>query len=166
MDDFDIFACYRGLWKTELEKWNAVRQGIIHRDGSNENCMKLQINASDKDATNKGDDATAKAYGNEFIIPLNFEMLDSAMPYYQSGLGNRLCYEITFNVYDRVLTSSAPKPDAKYKITDVSLEYEIVYQPDLVRLIAMKYQSMALPYNRILRDRFQCISHIRHGLVI
>ena len=26
---FDIFACYRNLWKTKSEKINAVRQGII-----------------------------------------------------------------------------------------------------------------------------------------
>ena len=24
VDDFDIFVCYRDLWKTESEKWNAV----------------------------------------------------------------------------------------------------------------------------------------------
>ena len=29
IDDFDIFACYRDLWKTASEKNNAVRQGII-----------------------------------------------------------------------------------------------------------------------------------------
>ena len=29
VDDFDVFSCYRDLWKTESEKWNAVRQGII-----------------------------------------------------------------------------------------------------------------------------------------
>ena len=29
-------------------------------------------------------------------------MLDSAAPYYQAGLGNRLCYELTFNDYNRV----------------------------------------------------------------
>ena len=32
-DDFDIFSCYRDLWKTKPEKWNAVRQGIISKDG-------------------------------------------------------------------------------------------------------------------------------------
>ena len=42
---------------------------------------------------------------------------------------------------------------AKYKIADVSLEDEIVTQPDLARHIMMEYQSMALPYDRILRDR-------------
>ena len=72
---------------------------------------------------------TTDAYGNKFIIPLDFEMLDSAAPYYQAGLKNRLCYELTFNDYNRVTKSgvSSPKvPDAKYKITDISLEYEII----------------------------------------
>ena len=64
---------------------------------------------------------------------LDFEMLDSLAPYYQAGLGNRLCYEITFNDYNQVINSSVASPDAKYKITDVSLEYEIVTQPDLAR---------------------------------
>ena len=44
-------------------------------------------------------------------------------------------------------------PDAKYKITDISLEYEIVTQPDLARSIRSEYQSRALLYDRILRHR-------------
>ena len=82
-------------------------------------------------------------------------MLDSAAPYYQAGLRNRLCYEITFNDYNRVIKSTvSPKfPDAKYKITDISLEYEIVTQPDLTRSIRSEYQHMALLYDRILRHR-------------
>ena len=83
-------------------------------------------------------------------------MLDSAAPYYQAGLGNRLCYKITFNNYNRVTKSgvSSPKvPDAMYKITDISSEYEIVTQPDLARSIRSEYQHMALLYDRILRHR-------------
>ena len=33
VDDFDVFAYYQDLWKTELEKHNAVRQGIIQSHG-------------------------------------------------------------------------------------------------------------------------------------
>ena len=155
IDDFDLLACYLGLWKTKSEKINAIRQGIISIDGCTENCIKLRINAGNKDATNAQDKAIADAYGNKFIIPLDFEMLDSAAPYYQAGLGNRLCYELTFNDYNRVIKSAiSPKvPDAKYKITDISLEYEIATQPDLVRSIRSEYQSMALLYDRILRHR-------------
>ena len=156
VDDFDVFACYQDLWKTKSEKRNAVRQGIISNDGCTENCIKLRINAGDKNASNAQDKATADFYGNKFKNPLDFEMLDSAAPYYQAGLGNRLCYELTFNDYNRVTKSgvSSPKvPDAKYKITDISLEYEITTQPNLVRSIRSEYQHMALLFDRILRHR-------------
>ena len=43
--------------------------------------------------------------------------------------------------------------DAKYKITDISLEYEIATQPDLARSVRSEYQHMALLYDRILRHR-------------
>ena len=143
------------LQKAESEKQNSVRQGIIYGGGSTENCMKLRINA-DKGDSNPKNRAIPDAYRNKFIIPLDFEMLDSAMPYYQSGLGNRLCYKITFNDYNRVIKSPTPLtspkvPDAKYKISDISLEYEIVTQPDLTSRIAMEYQRMVLPYDRVIR---------------
>ena len=80
-------------------------------------------------------------------------MLDSSAPYYQAGLGNRLCYEITFNDYNQVINSAAAAPDAKYEISNISSEYEIVTQPDLARSITDEYQSMALLYDRILRHR-------------
>ena len=38
MDDFDVFACYRDLWKTKSEKRNAIHQGIISNDG----CMEIK----------------------------------------------------------------------------------------------------------------------------
>ena len=101
--------------------------------------MKLRINAGDKNTTNSKDNAIATTYGNKFIIPLDFEMLDSAMPYYQVGLRNRLSYELMFNDYNRVMKSS--KTDAMYKITDISLEYDIVTQPDLARFIKAEYEK-------------------------
>ena len=155
IEDFDIFACCQDLWKTKSEKRNAIQQGIISTDGCMENCINLRINADDKNAGVARDKAIADAYGNKFIIPLDFEMLDSAAPYYQAGLGNRLCYKLTFNDYNRAIKSavSPTVPDAKYKITDISLEYEIVTQPDLARTIRSEYQHMALLYDRILRHR-------------
>ena len=115
------------------------------------NCIKLRINAGNKDATSVQDKNIADAYGNKFIIPLDFEMLDSAAPYYQAGIENRLYYEITFNDYNRLIKSS--KTYATYKITDISLEYEIVTQTNLSRPIRSEYQSMALLYDRVLRHR-------------
>ena len=141
VNDYDVLACYRDLWKTKSEKKNAIWQGIFSGGSCTTNSIRLRINAGNKDATNAQDKAIADAYGNKFIIPLDFEMLDSAAPYYQAGLQNRLCYELTFNDYNRVIKSPiSPKvSDAKYKITDISLEYEITTQPDLERSIMSEY---------------------------
>ena len=117
------------------------------------NCMKLRINAEDKSALATQDKAIADAYGNKFLIPLNFEMLDSSAPCYQAGLRNRLCYEITFSDYNGVVSSPVASPDATYRITDISLEYEIITQPDLARSIKAEYDEMVLYYDRILRHR-------------
>ena len=153
IDYFDIFACYRDLWKTKLEKKKGIRQGIISNDGCTENCIKLKINAGDKSTSNKKDNAFAEAYGNKFLIPLDFEMLDSSAPYYQVGLRNRSCYQITFNDYNRVIKSAVASPDAKYVISNISLEYEIVTQSILAKHISDEYHNMALLYDRILRHR-------------
>ena len=152
IDNFDIFACYQDLWKTKSEKRNAVRQGIVSSGSCTNNCIKLRINVGDKSTGVVQDNAIANTYGNKFIIPLDFEMLDSSA---SAGLENRLCYEITFNDYNPVIKSTVSPnvPDTKYKITDISLEYEIVTQPDLVRSIRSEYQSMVLYYDRILRHR-------------
>ena len=71
----------------------------------------MQINTSDKSTGNKRDKAIADTYENKFVIPLDFEMLHSSIPYYQAGLGNRLCYEITFNDYNQVIKSTVASPD-------------------------------------------------------
>ena len=133
IDYFDVFACYLDLWKTKSEKQNAVRQGIISDDGCTSNSIKLRINAKDKNTSIAQDVAIVSVYGNNFIIPLAFEMLDSSIPCYQSGLRNLLCYEITFNNCGRVIASTEASPDANYNISDMSLEYEIVTRPDLAK---------------------------------
>ena len=61
IDNFDVFACYRDLWKTKSEKRNAIREGIISNDGCMENCIKLRINAGDKSTGNAQDKAIADA---------------------------------------------------------------------------------------------------------
>ena len=120
VDDFDVFACYRDLWKTKSEKKNVIRQGIISSGGCTNNCIKLRINAGDKSTSNAQDKAIADANRNKFIIPLDFEMLDSAAPYYQAGLWNKLCYELTFNDYNRVIKSGVSSP--KFQMPCIRLQ--------------------------------------------
>ena len=51
------------------------------------------------------------------------------------------------------MVSSPKSPDAKYEISNISSEYEVVTQPTLARSITDEYQNMALLYDRVIRDR-------------
>ena len=62
LDNFNLFACYRDLWKTDSEKRDAVRQGKIRCDGCTVNCMKLRVNAKDKIEGNAQDKAVADTW--------------------------------------------------------------------------------------------------------
>ena len=58
-----------------------------------------------------------------------------------------------FSDYSQVIKSTVASPDAKYKITDISLEYEIFTQPILTKYISDEYQNMALLYDGVFRHR-------------
>ena len=92
-------------------------------------------------------------YGNRFYIPLDFELLESHMPFHQSSFSDRLEYELTFNSYNRVIEATND-PNASYKIENISLEFDMVTVPDLARQIRNQYRSkVVILYERVLRHR-------------
>ena len=152
IDDSDTLDCYYDLWMSGKERQNAVFQGIVTGSvkGQRENAIKHRINAGDK-ADDVEDQAIATAFGNKFCIPLDFEILESSMPFYQSGLSSRLSYELTFNEYKKVIKSS--KTDATYAITNISLEFDTISNSKLASDIKTEYMRTSILYDRILRHR-------------
>lgn len=151
IDDSDVFHCYGDLWKTAGERENAQYQGIDTT--GNRNATKIRVGAGDKNETIVADKAIADAFGKRFYVPLDFELLESHMPFYQSALGDRLEYELTFNDYSRVVQGTGDT-NASYAIENISLEYDMVTQPDLARTIRNQYAGrLAILYDRILRHR-------------
>ena len=150
VDDCDVFNIYLDLWKTTRERNNAHYQGI---DTSiNNNTTRLRVNANNA-AQLTGDSAIAEAFGNRFHIPLDFELLESHMPFYQSALGDRLEYELVFNDYSRVV-QVPDDANASYTIDNISLEYDIVTHPELARMIRNQYSGRTtILYDRVLRHR-------------
>ncbi len=123
IDDSDMYGCYNNLWKTAQERENAQYQGIDTSD--NQSVTKNRVGAGDKDTiTNAGvDKAISDAYSNQFYIPLDFELLESHMPFYECALGDRLQYELTFNDYNRVIMCAEGTATT---IDNTSLEYYMV----------------------------------------
>ena len=150
IEDSDVFYKYCDFWRTIQQRKNAVYQGID--TSTNRNVTKLRIDAGDKSEGDVEDVAVAGAFGNRFCIPLDFELLESHMPFYQSALGDRLEYELTFNSYNKVIVST--DADASYTIEGISLEFEKVTHPELARQIASHYSGkVAILYDRVLRHR-------------
>lgn len=113
--------------------------------------LKHRVGADDA-STNKGDEAIAKAYGNRFCIPLEFELLETHTPFYQAGLGDRLEYELTFNDYNKVIESTDTA--ASYVIKNICLEFDMVSDVELARQIRyLTTNKMIILYDRILRHR-------------
>jgi len=123
----DVHCCYNDLWKTTKERENAHYQGIDITKLRNVHGLRVG-NASAKAGI--AHTAISEAYGNRFYIPLDFELLESHMTFYQSSLGNRLEYELTFHGYSRAIIATATT--SRNRIDIISLEYE---QPELERLI-------------------------------
>ena len=115
------------------------------------NVTRLRIDAGDADQGVVEDKAVAEVYGNRFYIPLDFELLESHVPFHQSSLGDRLEYELTFNSYSRVIQASE---DSTYKIENISLEFDMITAPDLARRISTQYKlKTSVLYERVLRHR-------------
>ena len=146
IDDSDIYHCYVDLWKSPSERVNMAYQGI-----GKANMLNHRVGARNATA-DAGDEAIADAYKNRFCIPLDFELLESHMPFYQDGLGDRLEYELTFNDYNKVINSS--DVDASYTIKNICLEFDTVSDTELARQIGQQTNGkMAILYDRILRHR-------------
>ena len=150
IDDSDVYYCYQDLWKTARERGNAQYQGIDTTADSNE--TKLRVGAGDA-ANVPADKAISEAYGNRFFVPLDFEILESHMPFYQAGLGDRLEYELTFNEYGSTVQTTAAA-GGSYTVENISLEFDKVTNTELARIIRSQYASrLAILYERILRHR-------------
>ena len=82
IDDSDVFYCYNDLWKTAPERANGHYQGIDASD--NRNTTRIRVGAENGDSSVTTDKAIADAFGDRFFIPLDFELLESHMPFYQT----------------------------------------------------------------------------------
>ena len=146
IDDSDIYHCYVDLWKSPSERANMAYQGI----GKN-NMLKHRVGSGNA-SSDKEDEAVANVYKKRFCIPLDFELLETHMPFYQAGLGDRLEYELTFNDYDKVIKSTDSA--STYNIKNICLEFDMVSDTELVRQIRQQYDGkMTFLYDRILRHR-------------
>ena len=99
---------------------------------SKANMLKHRVGTGNA-STDAEDQAIAGAFKNRFCIPLDFELLETHMCFYQAGLGDRLEYDLTFNDYNKVI--NATDADSSYAISNICLEFDMVTDSELARQI-------------------------------
>jgi len=127
LEDADVYLCYRDLCMIDKERLNAAYYGIHNDDGGN--TAEIRLGAGDTVTAAQPDASIAAAFGSRFAIPLDFQILTDHGPFYPAGLLDNLSFELTFNDYSRVITST--DTTASYKISGKSLEYDVVTNLDL-----------------------------------
>jgi len=127
--DASIAAAFGNRFAIPLD-FEILTDHVIHVDDGG-NTAKIRLGAGDAMAATHPDASIAAAFGNRFAIPLDFEILTDHGPFYQAGLNDRLSFEITFNDYGRVIMLT--DLTASYEITNISLEFDVVTNPDLAR---------------------------------
>ena len=80
-----------------------------------------ELIVENKDASVAADNAIAMLKA----IPLDFDLLESHMPFYQSALEDRLEYEFTFKDYNCVIWTT-DDTNAPNDIENISFEYDMV----------------------------------------
>ena len=78
--DSDMYHCYVDLRNGPSEKF-----AMVYQDICKDNMLKHIIDAADA-TTNKEEKAIATAFGKIFCISLDFELLESHVPFYYAGL--------------------------------------------------------------------------------
>ena len=138
------FLCYKDLWKTSQERSNAVYQDIQTKA-----VRKIRIDAGDKGAATK-DVAIGTAYSNLFCFPLDLEIHESHMPFFQSELKDRLSYELTFNNYGKLVVST--DDTASFTISEIHLEFEVITSPEIASALRVNYNGKhTVLYDRVVR---------------
>ena len=111
--------------------------------------MKLRKNAEDGDDSKSKVLALAKTYTNRFVIPLDFELLSSSLPFFQGAMTDRLSFELTFADHEDVIRGS--DSNATFTISNIRLEYQVLHHTELARQIQGMYGGkLPIYYDRIV----------------
>ena len=80
---------------------------------------------------------------NRFITPLDFDFFKH--PVYQYGLKEDLIVRLELNSSEKVILCFGDT-NAKYKLSDISLEYDTIFDKPYATAIGEMYAETSIPY--------------------
>jgi len=146
---YNIFKIYEDLFLSQEQRDNMLLEGIHSED-----LCKIRSNAGDKKTS--GVDTEKKLneiYGTKYRIRLDHEILTDHGVFYPQALYNDLVFELTLSPASQVVKGSDPSK-LKYKLTNIQLEYEMIYSKNLAEEANSKYYiGKELAYDHVYLER-------------
>jgi hypothetical protein len=145
LNEADIYFFYKDLWQlTKNQQTDEAWQGL-HESA---NIARIRVEAGDAVTTTQPDADIAAAYGKRFCVPLVLDIFKDHLPICKDALLDELTFDLTFNTYGNVVTST--NTAATYKITDLKFECEVARNRDLANEIRQQYNlGVALPFTYV-----------------
>ena len=132
INNSDIYDTYKDLYLSEKEREKKLLQDIQLVNG-----LKAQV------GTKKADATAMTTLDNRFIIPLDFDFFKH--PVYRYGLKEDLIVRLELNSSEKVILCFGDT-NAKYKLSDISLEYDTIFDKPYATAIGEMYAETSIPY--------------------
>ena len=155
INNSDIYDTYKDLYLSEKELEERLLQGIQSGNG-----LKARASAKKADSTaltvTTKENAIKKTFGKSFAIPLDFDFFKH--PLYSYGLKEDLIVRLELNSSEKVILCSGDSA-AKYKLSDISLEYDAIFDESYATTIGELYaRTKSIPYTKATSIHYQTLS--------
>jgi len=135
-DGYDLYKIYEDLFLSQEQRDDMVLEGIQSVD-----LCKIRSNAGDKPTSGVATETKLNEnFGTKYYIWLDHEILTDHGVFYPQALYNDLVFELTLADANQVVKGSDPTK-LKYKLTNIQLEYEMMYRPSLAQEADSVYSS-------------------------
>ena len=102
------------------------------------------------------ENAIKKTFDKRFAIPLDLNFFKH--PVYPYGLKEDLIVRLEFNFSEKVIFCTG-NTTATYKLSDISLEYDAIFDEPYVTAIDGMYNgTMLIPYTKVTSIHYQTLS--------
>ena len=149
-----IYETYKDLYLSRKEREEKLLQGIQSATG-----LKARVGATKADGTaltvTTEENAIKKTVSNRFLIPLDFDFFKH--PTYRYGLREDLIVRLELNSAKKILLASTDAA-ATYKISDITLEYDAIFDLEYVTMFENFYRETSIPYTKVTAVHHQTLS--------
>ena len=145
INNSDIYSTYKDLYLSEKEREEKLQ------DIQPVNGLKARLAAKKADSTaltlTTQENAIKKTHDKRFSIPLDFDFFKH--PMYPYGLKEDLIVRLELNSAEKVILSTGDT-NAAYKLSDISLEYDAMFDEPYATIIGEMYIGTTLiPYSKV-----------------